>query len=106
MKVSELLRSVEELPELSIGDRNIRHLRHFLCGYISALYEYRPDDVDWDFRMFNAFLAERYQDSRSVDWATLIETHEPDGSSTDAFFRLLHAFYEQNPSTKYCNEKK
>lgn len=94
MKVTELLLDIEKLPELYIGDRNIYHLRHYLCGYISALYEYSPGDIDWEFDAFNKYLARKYNDNRSIDWSRLIASYEPDGSSTNAFFRLLHEYFE------------
>ena len=94
MKVTELLMDIEKLPELHIGSRNIYHLRHYLCGYISALHEYSPTDVDWDFDSFTNYLAEKYNGNRSIDWAVLIACYEPEASSTDSFFRLLHEYGE------------
>jgi len=86
----ELLRKIEMRPELYIGCRDIHRLRAFLSGYSMAGGERDPGySDDWLWQDFRAWLAERYDDRRASDWATLIADHEPDGQSTDAFFRLL-----------------
>ncbi len=93
MKVTKLLQEIEKLPALYIGDHDIKKLRHFLSGYMTAVAEYCPEDIDWTWGDFNNYLAEKYADNRTFDWAGLIQCHEPDGDTTDAFFRLLHEFY-------------
>lgn len=94
MKITEFLQKLEKCPALYIGDDDIRKLRHFLSGYIGAVEEYRPEDVDWNWNEFNDSLARKYSDYRTIDWSMLIWDHEPDGHSTDAFFRLHHDFLD------------
>lgn len=88
MDIDLLLKRIEERPELFIGGRDIRALRHFLAGYIMAMEEWDPGYHDDLFSGFTAYLARKYDDKRSLDWASLIAAHEVDGGATDAFFRL------------------
>lgn len=96
MQLETLLEKIEHRPELYIGDRNIYNLRHFLSGYIVAMQETDAAYQDRLFGDFTAFLAQRYRDNRSFDWASLIAAHEPDGHTVDAFFRLLYTYYAAN----------
>jgi hypothetical protein len=92
----KLLAEVENRPEVYIGCKNIRFLSHFLSGYCMARVEESPEYGNWLFGDFREFLAKKYQDNRSFDWASLIIEHEIDGNSTDAFFRLLHEYLEHH----------
>lgn len=90
----QLLASIEADPILYIGSKDIKALRHFLCGWNHAAKSSAA--TQW-WSGFNEYLSRSYSDSSSRDWAGLIAAHEPDGDSTDAFFRLLHKFRsEQN----------
>lgn len=96
MDFNTMLSEIEKRPELYVGNGGITALRHYLCGYICAKEEHIPDYSNNFFSEFNAHLARKYNDTRSVDWACLIQTHEPDGDSTQAFFRLYHEFYSHS----------
>lgn len=89
----ELLRIIEKRPELYIGYRDIHRLRAYLSGYGHAACTHD----DWLWNGFRQWLADRYSDTRAFDWATLIAEHEPDGHSTDAFFRLLNEYLADHP---------
>ena len=90
--LDSLLRRIEPRPELFIGSRDIRALSHFLNGYIWAAKEEHPNFDDWIHTDFQSWLARKYNDIRTLNWCGLIRLHEPDGDSTDAFFRLLCEF--------------
>lgn len=89
----ELIRSIEKCPAMYIGCKDIHRLRAFLSGYGMAA----STQDDWLWNGFREWLAERYNDTRTFDWATLIDSHEPDGQSTDAFFRLLNEYLTAHP---------
>ncbi len=93
----ELLEEIEKCPALYIGCKDIHRLRAFLSGYDHACEQTVPGyEYGWLWEDFRLWLAERYADSRTSDWATLIAHHEPDGQSTDAFFRLLGEYFAEN----------
>lgn len=105
MQLETLLERIERRPEWYIGNRNIYNLRHFSSGYLAAMKETDAAYQDWLLGDFAAFLARRYRDSRSFDWAALIAAHEPDGHTVDAFFRLLYTYYAANGYNGIENEK-
>jgi len=95
----ELLRKIEKCPALYIGGKDIHRLRAFLSGYgQDAMLR-----DDWLWNGFREWLAERYSDTRAFDWASLIAAHEPDGDSTDAFFRLLNEYLAAHPCEDESN---
>lgn len=94
----KLLRNVEKKPELFIGNRDIRSLRHFLFGYCIGRSLDTPGYGEWLFGDFRNYLAALYRDNRSFDWCGLIRANEEDGGSTDAFFRLLDSFLARQRS--------
>ncbi len=89
----ELLREIEKCPALYIGCKDIHRLRAYLSGYGYAA----STQDDWLWNGFREWLADRYSDTRTFDWASLIAAHEPDGDSTDAFFRLLNEYLAAHP---------
>lgn len=90
----KLLFEIEKRPQLYIGNTDLTCLSHFLSGYCFAKAEDNNDCWKWLNGDFRAFLAEKYNDKRSYNWARLIIENEADGNSTDAFFRLLHEYTE------------
>ena len=92
MPIDALLEEIEKRPELFIGDDGIRGLRNYLCGYIMAMCQVDSIYQDWLFTDFTVFLAEKYRDNRSFDWATLIQIHEASGNEIEDFFRLIREY--------------
>ena len=92
MELTVLLRKIEARPQLYVGDAGIYGLRHFLCGYIMSEKEHCPAYHDWLFSDFTAFLAEKYQDNRDLDFASLIVANGTGGNPTDIFFQLIREF--------------
>lgn len=90
-----LIKLLEPRPPLYIGSRDIRDLDQFIGGFRFAAMQEHPGFDDWLHRDFRDYLAEKYADTRTVNWCHLIRDHEPDGNSTDAFFRLIHEFLDQ-----------
>lgn len=90
-----LLKLLEPRPELYIGNRDITALDQFLGGFCFAAMQEHPGFDNWLHRDFRDHLAEKYADTRTVNWCHLIRDHEPDGHSTDAFFRMVHEFLDQ-----------
>lgn len=93
--LTEVVELLEFRPELYIGSRDIRDLFHFLNGFCFAAEQEDPAFDDWLQRDFREYLARKYRDTRTVNCCHLIRDHEPDGDSTDAFFRLAHEFLDQ-----------
>lgn len=93
--LTEVIELLEFRPELYIGSRDIRDLLHFLNGFCFAAKQENPGFDDWLQGDFQKYLARKYRDTRTVNWCHLIRDHEPDGDSTDAFFRLAHEFLDQ-----------
>ena len=92
-RLYELIMKIKPCPELYIGTRDIHRLRAFLSGYCQACGEQSAESSEsWLWEDFRIYLAQKYSDCRSLDWAGLIERHEPDGGSTDAFFRMLEEY--------------
>lgn len=97
----QLLEKIEKCPALYIGCKDIHRLRAFLSGYDHACEQTVPGyEYGWLWEDFRLWLAERYADRRAFDWATLIAAHEPDGQSTDAFFRLLNEYLAANKKSR------
>ena len=93
-RLYELIMKIKPRPELYIGTRDVQRLRAFLSGYCQACEEMMSDcSGSWLWDGFRLYLAQKYSDCRSLDWAGLLEHHEPDGQSTDAFFRLLEEYF-------------
>ena len=90
-----LLKLLEPQPALYTGSRDIRDLDQFLNGFCFAAMQEHPGFDDWLHGDFRLYLAKKYADTRTVNWCRLIRDHEPDGDSTDAFFRLVHEFWDQ-----------
>ena len=91
-KLLDFLFEIEKRPPLFIGSKDIHHLSHFLTGYCMAKQEIDSGYGRWLLDDFRIFLANKYNDSRSFNWAMLIHENEENGDSTDAFFILLHEF--------------
>lgn len=90
--LTEVVELLEPRPELYIGSRDIRDLFHFLNGFYFAAVQEDPDFDNWLQGDFQDYLEQKYGDNRTINWCHLIRDHEPDGDSTDAFFRLVHEF--------------
>ena len=96
----EFVLKIEERPGLWIGNTDTGYLFQFLSGYCLAKSEgedgfkghFVSEYGKWLFDDFRIYLATKYKDSRTFNWAGLIINNEPDGNSTDAFFRLLHEY--------------
>jgi len=91
-----LLVEIEKRPGLYIGNTDLTCLSHFLGGYCFAKTEDNSEFGKWLNNDFRVFLAERYNDNRTYNWARLIIENEVDGNSTDAFFRLLHEYLKDH----------
>ena len=99
-RLHELMMEIRPCPELYIGTRDIQRLRAFLSGYCHACSEQSAEfSESWLWDNFRIYLAQKYSDNSSHDWAGLIQCHEPDGHSTDAFFRLLEEYLHESEGT-------
>lgn len=92
----QLVDLLESNPALYIGSHGIAALDQFLGGYALAQLEENPMFDNWLQNEFTPWLAEKYHDTRTLNWCGLIRAHEPDGDSTDAFFRLVREFRAQS----------
>lgn len=92
----KLLLEVEKRPGLYIGNKELRRLDSFIFGYRFAKMEDDCEFGKWFESDFHTYLAEKYNDKRTLNVAGLIIENEEDGNSTDAFFRLLHEFLEEH----------
>ena len=88
----DLILKIEKRPGLWIGGTDIEALGHFLNGYCWAKSEGNERYGTWLFIDFTRYLAEKYEDERTYNWVGLIRENEPNGKSTDAFFRLLREY--------------
>ena len=97
----ELILKIEKRPELWIGSNKTNDLWLFLSGYSLAK---EKESVCWLKDDFMLYLIVKYNGSWSMNWSALIEEHESDGDSTDAFFRLLHEYLKENPIPESYDE--
>ena len=87
-----LIIKIEPRPALFVGNTDLLCLYQFLSGYCFSKQEENEAYGNWLSVGFREFLAEKYNDKRSFNWASLLIENEDDGKSTDAFFRLLHKY--------------
>jgi len=88
----EFILKIEKRPQLLIGNTELKSLGHYFDGYIFAKSESNKDFGRWLYVDFREFLANKYNESRTLNWYGLIIANEVGGDSTDAFFRLLHEY--------------
>lgn len=92
----KLLLDVEKRPTIYILNKDLRCLDNFLFGYRFAKREEDSKYGEWFENDFRIYLAEKYDDNRALNVASLIIENEEDGNSTDIFFRLLHEFLKKH----------
>ncbi len=105
--IYDLIMKIRPRPAIYLGNKDIRLLNAFINGYTHAGYEsgmLLEGDDNWLYHGFRVYLAVKYNDRSARGWAGLIEHHEPDGSSTDAFFRLLDEFLQDSRWYPYNHE--
>ncbi len=93
--LSQLLMKLERNPALFIGNTDLSSLAQFISGYCFAKSEENNQFNDWLFNGFREYLAHKYSDSEPLSWPGLIIKHEPDGNSTNSFFKLLHNYLDE-----------
>lgn len=82
-----LLNQIEKRPALFVGsDSDLRALFHYLNGWQCAV---GCEDANLNERM-NAFIALKYGDFDSLNWADLLIRHEGEAASVRRFFECFH----------------
>lgn len=98
------LKQIELRPEMYLGCRDLRALRHLITGYEIAKLEHGIKEDEWLSNDFCVWLAKRYQDSRNIDWCDLIlcneVLYENPQRALSRFYELLHLYLEETHGTE------
>lgn len=86
-----LLNQIEKRPALFVGsDSDLRALFHFLNGWQCAMGGMPGcEDANLNERM-NVFVALKYGDFDSLNWADLLIRHEGEAAAVRKFFECFH----------------
>ena len=85
-----LLQKIRERPALYLGDNDIRLLYVYICGFDAA-----TDGRETRFLYgFNEFCEQKFNDHRTLNWASFIAEHTSKENGITTFFNLLDEFLE------------
>ena len=79
-------------PQLYIGEKSIKLLKAFLDGYIHAYY-LNGETCGFLMIGFQEYIADFYNDRRTLSWCELITEHSPPADEPlDVFFKHFHDY--------------
>lgn len=96
MNFINILKRIAQSPEIFIGERSIKRLDGFLCGYAVCLQDHGLKDADeLNFQGFQNFVNKKY--STNKRWTrTLLELFGDEYNAFNEFVQLLNEYLKEN----------